>query len=204
MRSPSHTLVCAMLPCGLSTLQLLGAAPNQPRGARHSPPLLQTPSLTGRRRAASPLLDLELHPRVSLHPRRSGCCCASSSDGERSQELPGAAAPGWVQQQQAADRVACTPSVAGPAPRPAGGEDTAFRLDSTMSLEDDMHVFGYEPQPGEQAPFGPPVLLVAGMRAEEVPRVRELLDELGGHGVKLLAVCALPCALCHPVLLLCA
>ena len=60
------------------------------------------------------------------------------------------------------------------------------------------------PSPGEQAPFGPPVLLAAGMRAEEVPRVRELLDELGGHGVKLLAVCALPCALCHPVLLLCA
>ena len=51
-----------------------------------------------------------------------------------------------------------------------------------------MHIFGYEPQPGEKAPFGPPVLLVAGMRAEEVPRVRELLDELGGHSVKLLAV----------------
>lgn len=63
-----------------------------------------------------------------------------------------------------------------------------FKLESHMSLEDDMEVFGYAPAPGEKLPFGPPVLLVAGLRAEEVPRVRELLDELGGHSVKVLAV----------------
>jgi hypothetical protein len=30
------------------------------------------------------------------------------------------------------------------------------------------------------------VLLLAGMRAEELPKVRQLLDELGGHSVKVL------------------
>ena len=34
----------------------------------------------------------------------------------------------------------------------------------------------------------PQVLLVAGMRAEELPRVRQLIDELGGHTVKVLPV----------------
>jgi len=57
-----------------------------------------------------------------------------------------------------------------------------------MSFEDEMHVFGYEPAPGETRTYGPPALLLAGMRAEELPRVRQLLDELGGHSVKVLAV----------------
>jgi hypothetical protein len=29
---------------------------------------------------------------------------------------------------------------------------------------------------------------VAGLRAEEVPRVRQMLDEMGGHGIKVLPV----------------
>lgn len=61
------------------------------------------------------------------------------------------------------------------APRPA------------CSFEDEMHVFGYEPREGEQV-YGPPVLLLAGLRAEEVPKVRQLLDELGGQSVKVLPV----------------
>ena len=31
-------------------------------------------------------------------------------------------------------------------------------------------------------------LIVAGLRAEEVPRVRQLLDEMGGHSIKVLPV----------------
>ena len=31
----------------------------------------------------------------------------------------------------------------------------------------------------ETAPFGPPAVLIAGFKAEELPRVRELMDELG-------------------------
>ena len=34
-----------------------------------------------------------------------------------------------------------------------------------------------------EEPEGPPAVLLAGFRAEEIPRVRELLDELGGHDV---------------------
>ena len=40
----------------------------------------------------------------------------------------------------------------------------------------------------EAEPEGPPAVLLAGFRAEEVPRVRELLDELGGHDVPVLPV----------------
>ena len=40
----------------------------------------------------------------------------------------------------------------------------------------------------EAEPEGPPAVLLAGFRAEEIPRVRELLDELGGHDVPVLPV----------------
>lgn len=40
----------------------------------------------------------------------------------------------------------------------------------------------------EEEPEGPPAVLLAGFRAEEVPRVRELLDELGGHEVPVIPV----------------
>ena len=183
-RSSSQRLAGAMLSPALAALQPLGAVPHPPRGGCTRHTSLSTPSLAETRRCQ--WLDLEavaLKPR--RHTRRRGCCCASVSGGERFSEPPGAGAPGWVQQQQAADGAASGSPAAYAA---EGGGDNTFRMDAAMSLEDDMHVFGYEPQPGEKAPFGPPVLLVAGMRAEEVPRVRELLDELGGHTVKLLAV----------------
>jgi hypothetical protein len=172
-----------MLSLVLSALQPFGPVPHPPRGgcARHSS--LPTPSLAVTRQLPWLRLEAVTLRRSLSHTRRSGCCCASRSP-DRGEEPPGGAAPGWVQQQQAADAAA---SFASPAAAEGGG-DKSFRLDAAMSLDDDMHVFGYEPQAGEKAPFGPPVLLVAGMRAEEVPRVRELLDELGGHSVKLLAV----------------
>ena len=37
-------------------------------------------------------------------------------------------------------------------------------------------------------PEGPPAVMLAGFRAEELPRVRELLDELGGHDVPVIPV----------------
>jgi len=57
-----------------------------------------------------------------------------------------------------------------------------------MSYDDEQYVFGYETAPGEGPPLGPPVVIAAGLRAEEAPRLRELLDELGGHDVKVLLV----------------
>lgn len=40
----------------------------------------------------------------------------------------------------------------------------------------------------DEEPEGPPAVLLAGFRAEEIPRIRELLDELGGHDVPVLPV----------------
>ena len=37
-------------------------------------------------------------------------------------------------------------------------------------------------------PEGPPCVLLAGFKAEELPRVRELLDELGGHDIPVVPV----------------
>ena len=42
---------------------------------------------------------------------------------------------------------------------------------------------GGDPGDEQEEPEGPPAVLLAGFRAEEIPRVRELLDELGGHDV---------------------
>ena len=64
------------------------------------------------------------------------------------------------------------------APPPGGGKE------HYMTFEEEQFVFGYEPSPGEGPPAGPPALLLAGLRAEEAPKVRQLLDELGGHEVK--------------------
>ena len=47
---------------------------------------------------------------------------------------------------------------------------------------------GLDERDGEAEPEGPPAVLLAGFRAEEIPRVRELLDELGGHDVPVLPV----------------
>ena len=47
---------------------------------------------------------------------------------------------------------------------------------------------GLDAERPEAEPEGPPAVLLAGFRAEEVPRVRELLDELGGHDVPVLPV----------------
>ena len=47
---------------------------------------------------------------------------------------------------------------------------------------------GLDAEQPEAEPEGPPAVLLAGFRAEEVPRVRELLDELGGHDVPVLPV----------------
>ena len=47
---------------------------------------------------------------------------------------------------------------------------------------------GLDAGDGEAEPEGPPAVLLAGFRAEEIPRVRELLDELGGHDVPVLPV----------------
>ena len=47
---------------------------------------------------------------------------------------------------------------------------------------------GLDAEQPEAEPEGPPAVLLAGFRVEEVPRVRELLDELGGHDVPVLPV----------------
>jgi hypothetical protein len=47
---------------------------------------------------------------------------------------------------------------------------------------------GLDAGDGDDEPEGPPAVLLAGFRAEEIPRVRELLDELGGHDVPVLPV----------------
>jgi hypothetical protein len=47
---------------------------------------------------------------------------------------------------------------------------------------------GLDAGDGDDEPEGPPAVLLAGFRAEEIPRVRELLDELGGHDVPVVPV----------------
>ena len=66
----------------------------------------------------------------------------------------------------------------------APGEWTAPVQDFTPSEEAAQMGFGGD----EDEPLGPPAVLLAGFRAEELPRVRELLDELGGHDVPVVPV----------------
>lgn len=56
-----------------------------------------------------------------------------------------------------------------------------------MTWEEEQFVFGTELVPGEVV-VGPPCVLLAGVRAEEAPKVRLTLDDLGGASVRLLRV----------------
>ena len=57
-----------------------------------------------------------------------------------------------------------------------------------LTQEEEATQMGFAPGEDEEEPEGPPAVLLAGFRAEECPRVRELLDELGGHDVPVVPV----------------
>jgi hypothetical protein len=60
-----------------------------------------------------------------------------------------------------------------------------------LTQDEEAALMGFSPGSGadeEEEPEGPPAVLLAGFRAEECPRVRELLDELGGHDVPVVPV----------------
>ena len=60
-----------------------------------------------------------------------------------------------------------------------------------LTQDEEAALMGFSPGTGadeEEEPEGPPAVLLAGFRAEECPRVRELLDELGGHDVPVVPV----------------
>ena len=69
-------------------------------------------------------------------------------------------------------------------------EDASRINDLTEAQEAAIMGFasGLDAERPEAEPEGPPAVLLAGFRAEEIPRVRELLDELGGHDVPVLPV----------------
>ena len=58
-----------------------------------------------------------------------------------------------------------------------------------LTYDEEAAMLGFDARGGGggdeiyEEPEGPPAVLLAGFRAEEIPRVRELLDELGGHDV---------------------
>ena len=56
-----------------------------------------------------------------------------------------------------------------------------------LTYDEEAAMLGFDARAGgggeAEEPEGPPAVLLAGFRAEEIPRVRELLDELGGHDV---------------------
>ena len=56
-----------------------------------------------------------------------------------------------------------------------------------LTYDEEAAMLGFDARAGgggeADEPEGPPAVLLAGFRAEEIPRVRELLDELGGHDV---------------------
>ena len=64
-----------------------------------------------------------------------------------------------------------------------------------LNYDEEAAMLGFDAKAGdggaegdEAEPEGPPAVMLAGFRAEEIPRVRELLDELGGHDVPVTAV----------------
>ena len=65
-----------------------------------------------------------------------------------------------------------------------------FESDLTEAQEAAVMGFssGLDSNNTEAEPEGPPCVLLAGFKAEELPRVRELLDELGGHDVPVVPV----------------
>ena len=61
------------------------------------------------------------------------------------------------------------------------GSNDSYDSSSSSSADSENHHDPFEPE-------GPPAVLLAGFRAEETPRVRELVDELGGHDVPVVPV----------------
>ena len=61
------------------------------------------------------------------------------------------------------------------------GSNDSCDASSSSSADSEHHHDPFEPE-------GPPAVLLAGFRAEETPRVRELVDELGGHDVPVVPV----------------
>ena len=62
-----------------------------------------------------------------------------------------------------------------------GSNDSNDASSSSSAHSENHHHDPFEPE-------GPPAVLLAGFRAEETPRVRELVDELGGHDVPVVPV----------------
>ena len=135
-------------------------------------------------------------------PLRGGARCASSSLPGKDGATPTSA---WVDEQLQRDLSAAAspppPAAASAKRAPFGPEAPPPFLppdEQRMTFDDEQMVFGYETEKGEGEAYGPACLLVAGLRPEEVVRVRELLDEMGGGSVKLL--CADAAALSLPLL----
>ena len=72
------------------------------------------------------------------------------------------------------------------------GEEAPVEQFHDLTEREEAEIMGFasglDADRGDAEPEGPPMVMLAGFRAEELPRVRELLDEVGGHDVPVVPV----------------